>query len=309
MEGKKAFSLYTDLIKLVNGSNIHGVEIEPMSDEEAGQLFRWILEYVNDQHPIVPKSIKYAVVQVKKALDEDLERYKRQCEINRQNGALGGRPPKKPKETENNRMGFEETEQNRTKAKKPDIDKDKDIDKDINIYNNVSFDKETMAEASKIEAQPLISLPCLKGYNHKIFEEDLKYYSELYPAVDVLQELRQMLGWLDSNPNNRKTQSGIKAFITRWLSKVQNKAKGPGNKPRIPMCPLQELGESDEHYKQRKRAWEEEYNGGFVAIKNNSIDDDIKLCKNNPDMANRILQGMEEYNPERAKKIREILKI
>ena len=133
-ENKKSFSLYTDLIKLVNGSNVHGVEIEPMTDEEAGQLFRWILEYVNDLHPSVPKDIKFAVVQVKKQLDDDLERWKKQCEINRVNGALGGRP-RKPNETENNRIGFQETDQNRTKAKKPDKDKDKD--KDINNNNRI----------------------------------------------------------------------------------------------------------------------------------------------------------------------------
>ena len=133
-ENKKSFSLYTDLIKLVNGSNVHDVEIEPMTDEEAGQLFRWILEYVNDLHPSVPKSIKYAVVQVKKQLDDELEKWKKQCEINRINGALGGRP-RKPSETQNNQMGFQETEQNQTKAKKPDKDKDKN--KDINNKENI----------------------------------------------------------------------------------------------------------------------------------------------------------------------------
>ena len=129
-ENKKSFSLYTDLIKLVNGSNVHDVEVEPMTNEEAGQLFKWILEYVNDLHPVVPRDIRFAVGYVKKQLDEDLERWKKQCEINRINGALGGRP-RKPKETENNRIGFQETENNRNKAKKPD--KDKDIDKDIYI--------------------------------------------------------------------------------------------------------------------------------------------------------------------------------
>ena len=47
-------------------------------------------------------------------------------------------------------------------------------------------------------------------------------YKALYPAVDVEQELRNMIGWLDSYPNKRKTASGIKGFITRWLSKEQN---------------------------------------------------------------------------------------
>lgn len=130
-ENKKSFSLYTDLIKLVNGSNIHDVEIEPMTNEEAGQLFRWILEYVNDLHPSVPKNIKYAVVQVKKQLDDDLEKWKKKCEVNRENGALGGRP-KKTEENPKNPNGFND---NPNKPKKPDKDKDKD--KDINNNNRI----------------------------------------------------------------------------------------------------------------------------------------------------------------------------
>ena len=129
MEGKKAFSLYTDLIKLVNGSNIHGVEIEPMSDEEAGQLFRWILEYVNDLHPSVPKNIKYAVVQVKKQLDEDLERWKEMCKKNKEN--INKRwDTERNKNTPNNTTEYDRIPLN---TKNTDKDKDKDKDKDINI--------------------------------------------------------------------------------------------------------------------------------------------------------------------------------
>ena len=223
MEGKKIFSLYTDLINLVNGSNIHGVEIEPMSDEETGQLFRWILEYVNDLHPIVPKNIKYAVAQVKKALDEDLERYKEKCKKNKEN------INKRWHSNENNNIPNNTNEYERipsnTKNTDKDIDKDKDKDievsKDTNI--NVSFNKETTPEATKIMPPVVITLPCLKGYNHPIYEDDIKHYQELYPAVNVHQELKLMLGWLESNPTNRKTKNGIKSFITRWLSKKQDK--------------------------------------------------------------------------------------
>ena len=99
----------------------------------------------------------------------------------------------------------------------------KDKDKDINTNINVSFNKETTPEATKNMPPVVISLPCLKGYNHPIYEDDIKHYQELYPAVNVHQELKLMLGWLESNPTNRKTKNGIKSFITRWLSKKQDK--------------------------------------------------------------------------------------
>ena len=53
-------------------------------------------------------------------------------------------------------------------------------------------------------------------------------YKKLYPGVDVEQELRNMCGWLDSNPSNRKTKNGIKSFITRWLNKKQDQASKKG---------------------------------------------------------------------------------
>ena len=47
-------------------------------------------------------------------------------------------------------------------------------------------------------------------------------YAELYPAVDVPQAFRSMIGWIDSNPNKRKTRTGIKKFINAWLAREQN---------------------------------------------------------------------------------------
>ena len=44
-------------------------------------------------------------------------------------------------------------------------------------------------------------------------------WKELYPAVDIEQELRSMMGWCDANPSKRKTRSGASRFINNWLTK------------------------------------------------------------------------------------------
>ncbi len=54
-------------------------------------------------------------------------------------------------------------------------------------------------------------------------------WKELYPAVNVEQELRKMCDWCESNPSKRKTRAGILSFISRWLAKEQNKG---GSQPR-----------------------------------------------------------------------------
>lgn len=55
-------------------------------------------------------------------------------------------------------------------------------------------------------------------------------WKELYPAVDVEQQLRNMKGWLDSNPTRRKTKTGILKFITGWLAREQDKGGTYRNK-------------------------------------------------------------------------------
>lgn len=50
-------------------------------------------------------------------------------------------------------------------------------------------------------------------------------WSNSYPAVDISQQLQNMKQWCISHPQKRKTERGILAFITNWLSKKQD--EGP----------------------------------------------------------------------------------
>ena len=97
-----------------------------------------------------------------------------------------------------------------------DRDKDKDKDKE----------KDTICpEVITSEQNVFISLPLVTGSGS--FDVTINYLNslrQLYPAVDVEQEFREMYAWLDSNPKNRKTERGIKRFITGWLGRAQDKA-------------------------------------------------------------------------------------
>lgn len=68
-----------------------------------------------------------------------------------------------------------------------------------------------------------ITLPLNDKSNYSVSKSDVQHYKILYPAVDVEQQLRLMLGWLEANPSRRKTRTGIKGFITKWLNKVQDR--------------------------------------------------------------------------------------
>ena len=58
---------------------------------------------------------------------------------------------------------------------------------------------------------------------YPITQKQVDKWSELYPNVDIMQQLRKMCGWLDANPRNRKTKGGILKFVNGWLAREQDK--------------------------------------------------------------------------------------
>jgi hypothetical protein len=77
--------------------------------------------------------------------------------------------------------------------------------------------------APEPEESPVITLQLNTGAEYGVMQADVIGWSQLYPAVDVMQCLRNMKGWLLANPAKRKTEKGIKRFITTWLQKEQDK--------------------------------------------------------------------------------------
>ncbi len=64
------------------------------------------------------------------------------------------------------------------------------------------------------------------GDEWPVTESLIDQMRDLYPAVNVTQEFRNISGWSLGNPKKRKTKSGMMRFITAWLSKAQNQGGG-----------------------------------------------------------------------------------
>lgn len=73
------------------------------------------------------------------------------------------------------------------------------------------------------------TLPLNGGGEFEVRQKYFDMLSSLYPAVDIGQEFNGMKGWLEANPSNRKTASGIKRFVNSWVSKRQDQAPRIGN--------------------------------------------------------------------------------
>lgn len=97
--------------------------------------------------------------------------------------------------------------------------------------------KESKVKESKVKEMNSSELPrsprqetayelqLVDGTLYPVKRGEIEKYRELYPAVDVDQEFRKMIGWLGANPKNRKTQRGIGRFINGWLCRAQDSAR------------------------------------------------------------------------------------
>lgn len=102
--------------------------------------------------------------------------------------------------------------------------------------------------------QVVISLIQNDGNMYGVTERQIARWTELYPAVDIMQELRSMCGWLEANPTRRKTSRGIPRFINTWLSKEQDKGGGKkynNNSAAAPPKKVNAYGETEDEFFER----------------------------------------------------------
>lgn len=75
------------------------------------------------------------------------------------------------------------------------------------------------------EAEPvIIEIPTNRnGEYYPVTQKMVDDWQELYPNVNILQELRKAKGWSLSNPAKRKTLKGMSRFLNSWFSREQDK--------------------------------------------------------------------------------------
>lgn len=115
------------------------------------------------------------------------------------------------------RYGEKEIEKEKRDREEIELELEKDI------IAQSSDEPSQKHKAKKPEENPFITLSLNTGEEYPVYPSDISQYKELYPAVDIEQQLRSMKGWCMSNPTKRKTKKGIKRFIDSWLSREQDK--------------------------------------------------------------------------------------
>ena len=172
--------------------------IEPLNDAERGRLFTALLFYSSTgEAPDLRGNERFVFPTMKAQIDRDKQSYETKCKNNQDAANMRWHPNE-----------CERTKRNADYAK----DKDKDKDKDKNGVISTAP-----------EAAAVLTLTLNDKSEYPITQTDIDGWQELFPAVDVMQELREMKSWCNENPTKRKTRSGVRKFINTWLSKEQDR--------------------------------------------------------------------------------------
>lgn len=110
-------------------------------------------------------------------------------------------------------------------------------------------DEKPVVKKKKKEEKPEDNSPVVgnvtlnDGTIYGVTEKVLSELQSLYPAVNAEQELRNIIGWCNANPKNRKTRSGVMRFINSWFSRTQNSARKSGQqKKQNAFCNFEDRG-------------------------------------------------------------------
>jgi len=88
-EGKKSALVYCDFIH----------SVEPLTDEEAGKVFKHFLRYINDLNPQPPDRLTGLIFEPwKQSLKRDLRKWESICEKRSESGKLGAEVKRRAKE-------------------------------------------------------------------------------------------------------------------------------------------------------------------------------------------------------------------
>lgn len=172
-ENKKSFILYADL----------NYTLAKLPDDVAGKLFKIILEYVNDNNPVIENDLLLEVLfePIKQTLKRDLQKWEQFRNKQSKNGKKGGRPPKEI-ETEQFKTQEKESEIN-PKNPSLNLESQKSLNVSVNVSDNVNVNENVIVnKINNINERKLKFAstlePYLSTYGKELLNDFYKYWTE-----------------------------------------------------------------------------------------------------------------------------------
>lgn len=229
-----------------------GEAVDMLTDEEAGRLFKNIYAYVlrGETRKGAGREDLMAMI-VLEMLKRDIEKYeagaaeeekkKEQKRQRARNAAQARWKQEQPVHADACAaedvhadeciMHHEHPQACQNKNKEKESEKEKEERYSEAEGDNHTICSELLAKASEL---PAVEIPLNDGSEYPVFRDDVEEYAGLYPAVDVVQELRNMRGWCLANPSRRKTRRGVRSFVNNWLSRAQDRGAKHAEPPPNP---------------------------------------------------------------------------
>lgn len=146
-----------------------------------------------------------------------------------------------------------------------DTDKPETVAKETNNNNininsiNNNNNNIICSESDKSAPNPSgILLPLNDKTFYDVSLDKIELWKEAYPAVDVKNELKRMIAWLDSNPTKKKTRRGVERFINNWLARTQDSGGSKGQS----MPSTEKSSEPESH----QEFYQNYFGGGFEFV-------------------------------------------
>lgn len=210
--------------------------IETQSKEIQAEIYHLVFDYAfNGTEPNQEEynSVSIAMFMLMRPqIDANNKKY--------ENGKKGGRTKAEPNDNQTVTKSKPKANQTETKTEpksekaEPNVEcimlndnvECNNVNENVNVNDIKDVSSEPEETPTPEPTSPTVAEIVLNDKSKaKITQAEVDQWKKLYPAVDVLQELRKMTAWCEANPTKRKTKRGIKAFIVNWLSREQDKGK------------------------------------------------------------------------------------
>ena len=163
--------------------------LELLSDSDRGRLFLAVLDYSEfSKLPEFDGALKMAFVFIRQSIDRDSEKWGENmlCAFSGSAAKAGA-----PKGNQNARKNNQNNQLVKKQAKQTD---NVPVPVPVPVNKNIHSCAEPQSDST-----PKGSLPLNNGTEFFIYEDDISRWESLYPAVNVKQELRNMLGWCEGS--------------------------------------------------------------------------------------------------------------
>lgn len=219
-ENKRSFVLYTDTHHTV----------KKMSDQKAGQLFKTILAYVNDENPVITDQIIELVFEpIKQQLKRDLTNWQNIKQKRAEAGKLGGRPKKE--EEQEKQIEAKKANALFEKQKKQDEAK-KAVSVSVSVSDSVLLrnTEEAAAEKKSVGSERAVQVAKLV-WEDQIWKEQTCMGLGLNIA-DLKPWMAQFNTSIATDPIHGFDESKYKKMFRGWLNRqLSNGHKLPSREP------------------------------------------------------------------------------